>query len=632
MTAKDRAGDLAFGAAGRGSSGVAWMGVAAGGVVCAAALLAGCGGSHGARSERGADGASPSAMAGPEGGPVGFKWRAEDAREPNQPIDLSVPERAVWSTVSPTIIDTRLFPVQVQDVRATERDMRMKDNLPPHQRPVKPRVEGVYDAQDAGEMLADRRAVPGELFPGISQTPWTPPDITLAVGPDHIVSTVNMAVAFYDKSGNLQFQSNLDSTGNPGFFEVVGASTFTFDPKCFYDHETGRFVIVALEVYGSTQAWIDIAVSDDSDPNGVWYKYRTNAVIAGTGAQTYWVDYPGFGFDGDAYYVTGNLFGLNQSGFGGTLFRTYPKGPMLAGQPVQFSDIRDPGASSVQVAQVYGNNAAPFFISDQSNTQLRVQAIRNPLTAPTLSTALVNITGFSYPSGGAPNPGGTVDVLDGRIMNASWRNGKLLAAHGVSSGGKTVSRWYEIATNSWPTSGSPTLAQLGNISLPGTLHSFFPAIHANRHGDVGVVMAGANASTVPSVYVTGRRVSDPANAMGASTLVATGTAGANGRWGDYFDITTDPNDDATFWYIGQYQTPAGWQSFIGSFVITCAANVNGDLTLDVLDFLDYLDAFGACEGEVAPCSSGGVSADFNADGLIDILDFLDFLDAFAGGC
>ncbi len=132
--------------------------------------------------------------------------------------------------------------------------------------------------------------------------------------------------------------------------------------------------------------------------------------------------------------------------------------------------------------------------------------------------------------------------------------------------------------------------------------------------------------------MTARRSTDPVGTLGAGTLVATGTNGASGRWGDYFDITTDPVDDATFWYIGQVQNSGGWQSIIGSFIVTCPGNVNGDDVLDVLDFLDFINAFGNCDGLPAPCSSGGVNADFNGDTIVDVLDFLDFLDAYGGGC
>lgn len=52
---------------------------------------------------------------------------------------------------------------------------------------------------------------------------------------------------------------------------------------------------------------------------------------------------------------------------------------------------------------------------------------------------------------------------------------------------------------------------------------------------------------------------------------------------------------------------------------------------DVLDLFDFLDDFGACELQPAPCGTIG-NADFNADGIVDILDFLDFLDGFGRGC
>lgn len=54
---------------------------------------------------------------------------------------------------------------------------------------------------------------------------------------------------------------------------------------------------------------------------------------------------------------------------------------------------------------------------------------------------------------------------------------------------------------------------------------------------------------------------------------------------------------------------------------------NGDDLVDVLDLLDFLDDFGACEGQSAPCGAFG-DADVNGDDVVDILDFLDFIDLF----
>ena len=63
----------------------------------------------------------------------------------------------------------------------------------------------------------------------------------------------------------------------------------------------------------------------------------------------------------------------------------------------------------------------------------------------------------------------------------------------------------------------------------------------------------------------------------------------------------------------------------------CAADYNRDGTDDVLDFLDFFDDFGACDGQPGPCGTIA-DADFNGDTSVDVLDFLDFFDAFGTGC
>ncbi len=81
---------------------------------------------------------------------------------------------------------------------------------------------------------------------------------------------------------------------------------------------------------------------------------------------------------------------------------------------------------------------------------------------------------------------------------------------------------------------------------------------------------------------------------------------------------------------GDLGTPGSY-NMISCF--PCPSDVNGDGQSDILDFLDFLDSFGTCENQPAPCAgTSGVDADFNGDTIVDILDFLDFLDAFGIGC
>ena len=298
-------------------------------------------------------GAAAPVSAKPEMGASGGTLNgAELAREPGVawPSDLTQPGAVARGTSVPTIIDTRTRPQGLELLRPVMGpQQRPRDLLPDHALPA-----GVEAAQRGGaggveiamEGLGARpMSATEQVFPGITQTGWTPPDPALAVGPSHVVMTVNSRLAWYTKAGAAQFSQDLQP-----FFASVGAGGFCFDPKCFYDHEARRFVVLALETYGSTEAYITIAVSDDEDPNGVWYRYRTDAVIT-VGAQTFWWDYPGLGYDSNGIYVTGNLFGLSSGGWAGVGYRVYDKAAMYAGQPAVYSTLRDGGSASVQVAQ-----------------------------------------------------------------------------------------------------------------------------------------------------------------------------------------------------------------------------------------------------------------------------------------
>ena len=398
-------------------------------------------------------------------------------------------------------------------------------------------------------------------FDGISQTPWAPPDPTLAVGPHHIVSTTNMQVAWWTKSGTMEFSQRLDSSGNPGFLEDVGAGDFTFDPKCLYDELEGRFIVMALEVYSST-AYITFAISDDSDPNGVWYKYRTDAKTLISGS-SYWVDYPGLGFDDDAYYVTGNLFGFS-SGWGGVKYRIFDKTPLLTGAPVVYADLRDGGSGSVQVAHMHSTPVAPLFVSVKDSNEIRIQAITNPTTAPALHTIDVVVPSFNDPFS-APNlGGGSISTVDNRIMTADFRGQSLLAGHNTEASGRNQARWYEFWPGQWPTSGSVTLLQSGNINLGTGKHTYFPAIAQNADGNTAICFARSATTEYASVWYTHREQGDAAGTMRPARELKAGEGNYSGRWGDYFDIAIDPTNDRTFWGIGEFaDAGGGWRTYIG---------------------------------------------------------------------
>lgn len=79
-------------------------------------------------------------------------------------------------------------------------------------------------------------------------------------------------------------------------------------------------------------------------------------------------------------------------------------------------------------------------------------------------------------------------------------------------------------------------------------------------------------------------------------------------------------------------TTGDWSSGTLSFVVPCPADVNGDGAVDVLDLLDFMDAYGHCDGQTAGCTVGDIDPNFNGDDAVDVLDFLDYINAFGQSC
>jgi len=502
---------------------------------------------------------------------------------PNRPASIPLVEGGVSRTVfEPTIIDTTKFEKQIARSKPYEGELLTASMFRP-QDPVAPEIQPgePNNLQPMGGITNLNRVKQQMNFPGISQARFTPPDPTLAVGPNHIVQMVNSEIAWFTKDGTMQFQNTLDSTGSPGFFETVGAGDFCVDPRCFYDHYANRFVVMCLEVYfGIDESYLTIAVSDDDDPNGIWYKYRPWGVFR-IGNTDYWADYPSFGFDANGYYISGNLFsfGFSQNGVG---IRTMDKTPFLTGQAITVNDIFNTSFSTVQMAQNFGSNSTPYGVAFNTSTSATIIAINDPLGTPSISTSNVSIAGFSG-SGNVNNAGGSVSTVGGRSMNAHWRDGNLYTCHSVDGGGRALVRWYQIDVGDWPTSGpAPTLDQSGDINLGAGQSTFFPSIYSNSNGNVSIVFANCSSTELISVKAAGRLASDPPGTMSAPTQFALSSRVANGRYGDYFDIGVDPLDGTTFWMTGETSESFGWDTVINSFVIETELTVSpNNLAVDI---------------------------------------------------
>jgi len=524
------------------------------------------------------------------------------------PMRLSVEGGFALGTAQPTIFDSRTVAQQIDRRVMPGSQQRPGSLLPTHKRPPI-EIGTPNDLVYGSQRMVPRNDV-DPAFPAISATVWAPPDPCLAVGPSHVLATVNMKVAWYLKDGTPQFENFLDSSGNPGFFEEVGGGAFTFDPKCFYDERIGRFVVVALEYYSATtESWITFAVSDDSDPNGVWFKYRTPALIETTPGCRYWVDYPGFGYDGDAWYVTANLFRLSSPTscpfFGGTLVRIFEKPGAMAGGTAVWRDVLDNG-TSWQVGSSRSGADAARLVSVSSSTSLAIARVNQPLTTPSLVKATCPVPSMQNVSP-ATTPVGTVSIGDRRILNAAVRQGRVFASNhpAAVAGGPACAVWYEINVGS----ATPSLIQSGRIAAAPNEHTIFPAIAVNDVGSVALVYGRCSGTLNPTLEVAGRLPCDPPGMLGSTSVIGTSTtspSGSNNRWGDYFAAVIDPADGCTFWVIGELQQSSGWTTEIVSLRISRTGDVTGEGEVDGRDLAAVLSGW----------DFPGV-ADLDGSGIID---------------
>lgn len=162
-----------------------------------------------------------------------------------------------------------------------------------------------------------------------------PPNVSGGVGKQGILQTVNTVAAYYPKSGpeaRVPYWSISLSGANSAF----PASGTTYDPRAWYDAETGRFVIAVLEIqnFVPKKSYLHLAISKAGHPMGKpdpgqagarlfdaseWHRFRYDLTrrsgefseSAPGGA-----DYPALGVDASYLYLTANFREIADSGSG----------------------------------------------------------------------------------------------------------------------------------------------------------------------------------------------------------------------------------------------------------------------------------------------------------------------------
>ncbi|MFT5289682.1 MAG: PKD repeat protein [Planctomycetota bacterium] len=396
-------------------------------------------------------------------------------------------------------------------------------------------------------------------FRAHTQTQFLPPDPDIAVGPDRIVTQVNGRIRIFDKSGGQLM--DLNTNGAAGFWGAQGGEDFIFDPVNTYNTHSDRFFMMNSEI-ASTDLFV-FAASTSSSPSNTndWHKYRVQV-----SPTCNFPDFPNLGFNQDAYFVTTDCF--NGGGNRAYIFdRTVVEsGVAITSIPsVQMSS----GLQSLGAIKRYDAGSTGYFISAgfSGGSTLKLQAITNPTTTPSVTSFTVAVSSFSSPPDAVQmGTSNRLATIDNRIKHGVVRDDVLWATHNVAAGGIARVRWYEIDLNGWPTSGSnPAVLNQGDIDLGSGIYNWFGEIAVNANGDAVIAYNRSSANEFPSIeYVT--RFAGTSDFVDPCPIQISAVSYSGSRYGDYSGLVIDPSDDNRFWSHHEY-SEGNWSTWTGDITI-----------------------------------------------------------------
>jgi hypothetical protein len=479
---------------------------------------------------------------------------------------------------------------------------------PPQPLPNLPVVDPVQQKTVSAVALP----TPIQTFEGINQAGGCgnciPPDPNGAVGPNHYVEMVNSSYAVYNKTGTkLAGPVNINQLWQnlPGNCQQTNDG----DPVVVYDHFADRWVLTQFTVHGGSGPYGEcIAVSTSPDPTGSYYVYDFDFANISPGV---FHDYPKLGVWPDAYYMTTNEFPPNAELSQGVGAFAFERDKMLLGSPARlvFFDLGTINTMFAGALPSDADGAPPplgspnYFVEVDDEVfipptdAMRIWKFHVDWSNPSNSTLgnngqpsfVVTVPDFTPPecllSQGVciqqfQSPY-QLDALGDRIMfRLAYRNfgdhEALTVNHSVIADVRVGVRWYEVRN----LAATPTIYQTGTFAPVDALHRWMGSIAMDVSGDIAVAYSTSSAANFPSIAYAGRLPGDTLGQMSGEAQMFAGTGSENvafyvppvGRWGDYTDLTVDPSDGCTFWYVNEYFGAEGttdpgapWRTRIGSF-------------------------------------------------------------------
>jgi hypothetical protein len=431
-------------------------------------------------------------------------------------------------------------------------------------------------------------AVESTAFPGLSSGTIEPPDPWVAVGPEHVVQSVNTTIRITDRQGGGGINYSMEQFfGNSSY---VGYQAEVFDPRIIYDSLHGRWIGVeaSFDCYEDPAngihvgtGYLDIAISESPNAGGLW----EIGSIPFTDAVP---DYPAIGTSTDKVVLSSNVFALTN---GGGAYGCDINDPFLGTEldVIAWSELIGTGDVTPQyftfgnaipsyfswrpALQTPATSATVYLVAENNPGNVAyAQITGNPdggsgaVISPIIDLATADVVqGFEMPP--PPKQPGSpptiADAVDERPTDAVWQNNKLAFVSTYPcdpAGGLPETRDCVRVTELLTTSSPPARVQDFLIGEDGADH-YMGGIGYAGNGDLHVVWtrSSENPGQYASSYAAHQLVTDPPNSLSAPHPLALGTGTYTGvRWGDYVGVAQDPQVPNAVWQANQYADSTLW--------------------------------------------------------------------------
>ena len=392
-----------------------------------------------------------------------------------------------------------------------------------------------------------------------------PPDTQGAVGPNHLMVTLNTQVRIQDRSGRA-----LSTVTLSAFWRGVGGRDLgvVFDPRVLYDPYADRWITTALwwtPTPSGCCGGLLVGVSQTGNPTGSWNLYRVDLDPSS-------VDFQSLGFNKDWVVVRSTIIssdfsqittaiwvfgkaGLYAGGTGSfTLISGEPE--PFGGETQPFGGVPavtlDPDVSALYLVQHWNGNA------DGSGV-LRLHTITGSIGSEVLTAVAFVATPnpWNSPSGDiCPQKGDPRKINCGGGIEVVFRNGTIWVVHAIflPAGEPKLSaiQWWQLT----PDGGVVQRGRLEDAS--GVLFYGQPSLAVNARGDLLLGFTSFSAQQFASGGYAYRAATDPPGTLRTERVFKAGediylrVEDGRNRWGDYSATVVDPVNDTDFWTIQEY--------------------------------------------------------------------------------